>query len=190
MPPKAKSDSKSLHGLDRQTLLDLYRTMLLARKIDDKEIQLKRQNKILFQINGVGHEALGAAVGHVFRPGSDWFFFYYRDRAAALALGQSAYEQFQQAAGTRECPQSGGRQMPSHFSSVPLNIANTSSPTGTQFLQAVGCAEAGIYAAGQVDDLGVAFFFASPLGVGKSIIPGGVWGSVLSVDSVANMHGT
>ena len=157
MPPKAKSDSKSLHGLDRQTLLDLYRTMLLARKVDDKEIQLKRQNKILFQINGVGHEALGAAVGHVFRPGSDWFFFYYRDRAAALALGQSAYEQFQQAAGTLECPQSGGRQMPSHFSSVPLNIANTSSPTGTQFLQAVGCAEAGIYAAAQVDDLGVAF---------------------------------
>ena len=168
MPSKTKRDAKTLRGLDRQKLLDLYRSMLLARKIDDKEIQLKRQNKIFFQINGVGHEALGAAIGHVFRPGSDWFFFYYRDRAASVALGQSAFEQFQQAAGTSECPQSGGRQMPSHFSSVPLNIANTSSPTGSQFLQAVGCAEAGIYASkhqkkskaakkGAPSDLGIEF---------------------------------
>jgi 2-oxoisovalerate dehydrogenase E1 component len=143
--------------LDRRTLLDVYRTMLLSRKIDDKEIQLKRQNKIFFQINGVGHEAIGAAVGHVMRPASDWFFFYYRDRAASLGLGQTAYEQFQQAAGTPECPQSGGRQMPSHFSSKDLNIVNTSSPTGTQFLQAVGCAEAGLYADGSDEDLGVPF---------------------------------
>ena len=157
MPPESKADTKSLRGLDRQSLLDLYRTMLLARKVDDKEIQLKRQNKIFFQINGVGHEALGAAVGHVMRPAYDWFFFYYRDRAAALGLGQTAFEQYQQAAGTRECPQSGGRQMPSHFSSAKLNIANTSSPTGSQFLQAVGCAEAGLYAADHEGDLGVRF---------------------------------
>jgi len=157
VPSETKSDTKRLRGLGRQSLLDLYRTMLLARKVDDKEIQLKRQNKIFFQINGVGHEALGAAVGHVMRPAYDWFFFYYRDRAAALGLGQTAFEQYQQAAGTRECPQSGARQMPSHFSSVKLNIANTSSPTGSQFLQAVGCAEAGLYAADREGDLGVPF---------------------------------
>jgi len=154
---KTNSGTTTLGGLDRRTLLDVYRTMLLSRKVDDKEIQLKRQNKIFFQINGVGHEAIGAAVGHVMRPASDWFFFYYRDRAASLGLGQTAYEQFQQAAGTPECPQSGGRQMPSHFSSKDLNIVNTSSPTGTQFLQAVGCAEAGLYADGSDEDLGVPF---------------------------------
>ena len=157
MSSEIKPGTKSLRGLDRQSLLDLYRTMLLARRVDDKEIQLKRQNKIFFQINGVGHEALGAALGYVMRPAHDWFFFYYRDRAAALGLGQPVFEQFQQAAGTRECPQGGGRQMPSHFSSPKLNIANTSSPTGSQFLQAVGCAEAGIYANDHDGDLGVRF---------------------------------
>ncbi len=98
MASETEADTKRLSGLDRQSLLDLYRTMLLARKVDDKEIQLKRQNKIFFQINGVGHEAIGAAVGHVMRPAYDWFFFYYRDRAAALGLGQTAFEQYQQAA--------------------------------------------------------------------------------------------
>jgi 2-oxoisovalerate dehydrogenase E1 component len=139
-------------------LLDLYRTMLLSRKVDDKEIQLKRQSKIFFQINGVGHEALGAAIAHVFRPAYDWFFFYYRDRAASLGLGITPYEMFLQAAGSSADEQSRGRQMPSHFSSARLNIANTSSPTGTQFLQAVGCAEAGLYAAGRAERVG----FESP----------------------------
>lgn len=150
MAPKTESPKKSLQGLSRQQLLDLYRTMLISRKVDDKEIQLKRQNKIFFQINGVGHEAIGAAVGHVFHPGKDWFFFYYRDRAASAGLGLTAYDMFLQAAGTPDDPQSGARQMPGHFSSRPLNIANTSSPTGTQFLQAVGAAEAGRYA-GEVE---------------------------------------
>jgi 2-oxoisovalerate dehydrogenase E1 component len=135
----------------------MYRAMLLSRKIDDKEIQLKRQNKIYFQINGVGHEAVGAAMGQVFRPGHDWFFFYYRDRAASLALGITPLEMFLQAVGAKDEPQSGARQMPSHFSSKKLNIANTSSPTGTQFLQACGCAEAGLYAALRGDLTGVAF---------------------------------
>ena len=157
MPQKTRTGTPSLRGLDRQTLLDLYRTMLLARKVDDKEIQLKRQNKIFFQINGVGHEAIGAAAAHVLRPGSDWFFFYYRDRAAALGLGMTPYEMFLQAAGSSEDPQSGGRQMPSHFSLPRLNITNTSSPTGSQFLQAVGCAEAGRYASRRESDLGIAF---------------------------------
>ena len=155
MPPKAKTRRRTLGGRDRTTLLDLYRTMLLSRKVDDKEIQLKRQSKILFQINGGGHEALGAAIAHVFRPAYDWFFFYYRDRAASLGLGVTPYEMFLQAAGSAEDEQSGGRQMPSHFSSPRLNIANTSSPTGSQFLQAVGCAEAGLYAAGRAERVGV-----------------------------------
>src|SRR5262245_35011480 len=136
-----------LSGLDRKALLEMYRAIVLSRKVDDKEIQLKRQNKIYFQINGVGHEAVGAAMAQVFKPGHDWFFFYYRDRAAALALGITPYDMFLQAVGAKDEPQSGARQMPSHFSSSGLHIANTSSPTGTQFLQACGCAEAGLYAA-------------------------------------------
>ena len=152
-----KTETPSLRGLDRNTLLDMYRVMVLSRKIDDKEIQLKRQNKIYFQINGVGHEAVGAAMGQVFRSASDWFFFYYRDRAASLALGITPLEMFLQAVGAKDEPQSGARQMPSHFSSKRLHIANTSSPTGTQFLQACGCAEAGLYAALRGDLSGVTY---------------------------------
>ena len=151
-----KSDTAVLRGLDRQALLRVHQVIALSRKVDDKEIQLKRQNKIWFQINGAGHEALGAAVGEVFRPGRDWFFFYYRDRAASLALGVTPVEMFLQATGAADEPQGGGRQMPSHFSSPRLHIANTSSPTGTQFLQAVGCAEAGLYGAKR-PDAGIAF---------------------------------
>jgi 2-oxoisovalerate dehydrogenase E1 component len=142
-----KTEAPTLSGLDRKALLEMYRAIVLSRKVDDKEIQLKRQNKIYFQINGVGHEAVGAALAQVFKPGHDWFFFYYRDRAAALALGITPLEMFLQAVGAKDEPQSGARQMPSHFSSSSLHIANTSSPTGTQFLQACGCAEAGLYAA-------------------------------------------
>ena len=145
VPPK--TDTKTLRGLDRNTLLEIHRVMLLSRAVDEKEIQLKRQNRIYFQINGVGHEAIGAAVGQVFVPARDWFFFYYRDRAACLSLGMSPEDMFLQAVGSPDCPQSGGRQMPSHFGMDRLNIASTSSPTGTQYLQAVGCAEAGVYAA-------------------------------------------
>jgi 2-oxoisovalerate dehydrogenase E1 component len=138
-------------------LLEMHRIMLLSRKVDDKEIQLKRQNRIFFQISGAGHEAIGAAIGQVFRAGYDWFYFYYRDRAACLALGITPYEMFLEAVGSAEDPQSGGRQMPSHYSSPRLHIANSSSPTGTQFLQAVGCAEAGIYARERGGRLGVPF---------------------------------
>ncbi len=152
-----KTESPSLRGLDRNALLEMYRAIVLSRKVDDREIQLKRQNKIYFQINGVGHEAVGAAMGQVFRPGRDWFFFYYRDRAASLALGVTPLEMFLQAVGAKDEPQSGARQMPSHFSSPRLHIASTSSPTGTQFLQACGCAEAGLYAALHGDVTGIAF---------------------------------
>ncbi len=134
----------TFEGLDRDALLGVYRTMVTSRRLDDKEIQLKHQSRIFFQISGAGHEAIQVAAGLALRAGYDWFFPYYRDRALCLQLGMTPLDMLLSAVGSSRDPSSAGRQMPSHWGSRPLHIVSGSSPTGTQVLHAVGAGDASL----------------------------------------------
>ena len=146
-------DASRYFGLDRDRLVRMYRTMYLSRKLDDREIQLKQQHKIYFQISGAGHEGVLVAAGEVLRAGHDWFLPYYRDRALCLSLGIAPYDMLLQAVGAKDDPASGGHQMPSHWGQPKLNIIERSSTAGMQWLHGVGVAEASLYFQGFPDAL-------------------------------------
>src|SRR5436190_490945 len=135
------------HGVAADEAIADFTLAAISRAIDDREISLQKQSKVFFEISGAGHEALGVGLARHLRPAHDWFFPYYRDLSLVLGLGVSPYETLLQAVGAADDPASGGRMMPAHWGDAKLNIVTQSSPTGSQMLGAVGCAEASRYIA-------------------------------------------
>jgi 2-oxoisovalerate dehydrogenase E1 component len=133
------------HGIDPDEAIADFALAATSRAIDDREISLQKQSKVFFEISGAGHESLGVGLARHLRPAYDWFFPYYRDLALVLGLGVTPYETLLQAVGAADDPASGGRMMPAHWGDARLNIVTQSSPTGSQMLGAVGCAEASRY---------------------------------------------
>jgi 2-oxoisovalerate dehydrogenase E1 component len=181
------------HGLSTETLVGIYRTMYMSRRIDDKEIQLKGQNKIFFQISGAGHEAVLAAAALAMKPAYDWFFPYYRDRALMLGLGMTAQEMLWSAVGAEPDPNSHGRQMPSHWGHKDLNVPSQSSCTGTQALHSVGAAEAGYRASlvKEMQDKIVGFKGDEVvyMSVGDGTTSEGEWWEALNTASISKAPG-
>ncbi|MDQ2754185.1 MAG: thiamine pyrophosphate-dependent dehydrogenase E1 component subunit alpha, partial [Actinomycetota bacterium] len=140
-----RTAATSVEGIPAAELVEDFRLACISRFLDDREIALQKQSRVFFQISGAGHEALLLALVHELRPSYDWFFPYYRDRALLLGLGVTPEEILLQAVGSSSDPASGGRQMPCHWGARRLNVVTQSSPTGTQCLPAVGCAEASRY---------------------------------------------
>ena len=132
-------------GFPVDELIDDFRLACVSRAIDDREISMQKQSRVFFQISGAGHEAVGLGLARLLRPGYDWFFPYYRDLSLVLGLGVTPTEVLMQAVGSADDPSSGARQMPSHWGSTAYNIVTQSSPTGSQCIPAVGCAEASRY---------------------------------------------
>lgn len=131
-------------GMTKEELISILRHMLLSRSIDEKLLRLLKQGKVFFHIGCAGHEAIQIALAKALKPGYDWAFPYYRGLAFSLALGIKPEEVFLHSLGKADDPFTGGRQMPGHYGSKALNIPTQSSPTGSQYLQAVGCALASI----------------------------------------------
>ncbi len=142
---EVKLELAKKYKLGKKELIEILENVYTSRKVDDAEITMKKQSKAYFQISGAGHEGILSAAARVLKPKHDWFLCYYRDRALCLGLGVTPYEMLCQANANIGDKASHGRMMPAHWGHVDLNIVNKSSCTGTQFLQACGLAEAGLW---------------------------------------------